>query len=253
MGARVPLPPAEARPHAPPGCRGGRVRAGGAGVAGKRARAQGAGAVRLVYLDECEVHRHPRLTRVWRRRGTTLRVPAAGEDARFTAYGALDYTSGRLIWQTAAHKNSATFVAFLDRLAAAFPTDQVLAVLDNVGYHKSHAARRWWVAHGAPRPQPPALAARLRPAAAPHRARLAAPQGQAEQPPLVGRPPRAGARHRRPPRRPPGRVPPPRPGPPPGPQHLQIRLAPRAPPFPTPGPGVRGAGVRRRRSGARRR
>jgi transposase len=118
-------------------------------VAGKRARAQGAGAVRLVYLDECEVHRHPRLTRVWRRRGTTLRVPAAGEDARFTAYGALDYTSGRLIWQTAAHKNSATFVAFLDRLAAAFPTDQVLAVLDNVGYHKSHAARRWWVAHHA--------------------------------------------------------------------------------------------------------
>jgi transposase len=102
-----------------------------------------------VYLDECEVHRHPRLTRVWRRRGTTLRVPAAGEDARFTVYGALDYASGRLIWQTAPRKDGATFVAFLDHLAAALPTGQVLVVLDNVGYHKSHAARRWWVAHHA--------------------------------------------------------------------------------------------------------
>jgi transposase len=74
-------------------------------------------------------------------------VPTAGEDARFTVYGALDYASGRVTWQTAAHKNRATFVAFLDRLAAAFPTGQVLVVLDNVGSHKSHAARRWWVAH----------------------------------------------------------------------------------------------------------
>ena len=120
-------------------------------MAGKWARAGGGGpgAFRLVYLDECEVHRHPRLTRVWRRRGTALRVPAAGEDARFTVYGALDYASGRLIWQTAPRKDGAAFVAFLDHLAAAFPTGPVLVVLDNVGYHKGHAARRWWVAHHA--------------------------------------------------------------------------------------------------------
>ena len=74
-------------------------------------------------------------------------MPAAGEDARFTVYGALDYASGRVIWQTAPHKNAATFVAFLDHLAAAMPTGQILVVLDNVGYHKGHAARRWWVAH----------------------------------------------------------------------------------------------------------
>jgi transposase len=101
----------------------------------------------LIYLDECEVHRHPHLSRLWRRRGSTLRVPAAGEDARFTVYGALDYASGRVIWQTAPHKNAATFVAFLDHLAAALPTGQILIVLDNVGYHKGHMARRWWVVH----------------------------------------------------------------------------------------------------------
>jgi transposase len=120
-------------------------------VAGKRARAgaSASGAVRLVYLDQCEVHRHPRLTRLWRRRGTKLRVPAAGEDARFTVYGALDYASGRLLWQIAPRKCGGSFVAFLDHLAAALPTGQILVVLDNVGYHKRLAARRGWVAHHA--------------------------------------------------------------------------------------------------------
>jgi transposase len=98
-------------------------------------------------VDECEVHRHPRLTRVWQRKGHPLRVPAAGEDAKFVVFGGLDYASGQVIWQTAPAKDGATFVTFLDHLAAALPTGHVLIVLDNVGYHKAHLARRWWVAH----------------------------------------------------------------------------------------------------------
>lgn len=78
-----------------------------------------------------------------------MRVPAAGEDARFTVYGALDYASGTVLWQTAPGKDAATFVAFLDHLAATLPTGQLLVVLDNVGYHKAHLARRWWAAHHA--------------------------------------------------------------------------------------------------------
>ncbi|HEV2126160.1 MAG TPA: IS630 family transposase [Chloroflexota bacterium] len=115
-------------------------------MAGKSARTE-PDDFHLVYLDECEVHRHPHLRRLWQRRGTVVGVPAAGEDARFIVYGALDYASGRVIWQTAPAKDSATFVAFLDQLAAALPTGRILVVLDNVGYHKSHVARRWWVAH----------------------------------------------------------------------------------------------------------
>jgi DDE superfamily endonuclease len=101
----------------------------------------------LVYLDECEVHRHPRLTRLWRRRGTTLRVPAAGEDRKFVVFGGLDYAGGRVIWRTEDTKHGAAFVRFLDHLAAAFPDGQVVVVLDNVGYHNSHPVRRWWLAH----------------------------------------------------------------------------------------------------------
>ncbi len=113
-------------------------------MAGKSACA---GELHLVYVDECEVHRHPRLAKVWRRRGGVLRVPAAGEDKKFVVYGGLDYATGRVVWYTDASKNGATFVRFLDQLAEAFPDGQVVVVLDNVGYHNSHEVRRWWVAH----------------------------------------------------------------------------------------------------------
>jgi hypothetical protein len=76
-----------------------------------------------------------------------VRVPAAGEDKKFAVFGGLDYASGRMIWQTSATKDGASFVRFPDHLAAALPDGPVVVVLDNVGYHKSHPVRRWWIAH----------------------------------------------------------------------------------------------------------
>ncbi len=61
--------------------------------------------------------------------------------------GALADVSGRVIGQTAPTKDAATFVVFLDQVAATWPTGPGLVVLDNVGYHQRQVARRWWVAH----------------------------------------------------------------------------------------------------------
>jgi hypothetical protein len=84
---------------------------------------------------------------MWQRRGQPVRIPAAGEDQKFAVFGGVEYGSGRIIWQTSATKDSASFIRFLDDLAAALPDGPVVVVLDNVGYHKSHLLRRWWVAH----------------------------------------------------------------------------------------------------------
>ncbi len=92
--------------------------------------------------------------------GCPLRVPAAGEDGKFAVFGALDYATGRLVCQTAEHKDGAAFVAFLDHLAAAFPDGPLVVVLDNVGYHKG--AARQGLVDGPVGPGPPAVAARLR-------------------------------------------------------------------------------------------
>jgi transposase len=74
-------------------------------------------------------------------------VPAAGEDRKFVVFGGLDYATGRLVWQSGPSKDGAAFIRFLDALAAAFPEGKIVLVLDNVGYHKSHEVRSWWVRH----------------------------------------------------------------------------------------------------------
>jgi putative transposase len=91
-------------------------------------------------------------------------VPAAGEDQKAVIFGAVEYATGQIVWQTSPRKGEAAFSAFLDRLAAALPpSEPVVVVLDNVGYHKSLALREVW-RHYATRLEPfflPAYAPQL--------------------------------------------------------------------------------------------
>jgi transposase len=73
-------------------------------------------------------------------------VAAAGADQRIAVYGALDYASGRLVWQTASHKDGTGFAAFLEQIAQTWPQEDLVLVLDNVSYHRSAAMRPWWTA-----------------------------------------------------------------------------------------------------------
>lgn len=74
-----------------------------------------------------------------------MKVPAAGEDQTFTVFGAVDYARGQVLWQTSARKEERAFTTFLDHLAERLPANEpVVIVLDNVGYHKSHALREVW-------------------------------------------------------------------------------------------------------------
>jgi transposase len=95
-------------------------------------------------VDECDLHTHPHLAKVWQRRGQPLRVPAAGTDQRIAVYGALDYASGQVLWRTAAHKDGVGFAAFLEQIAQTWPEQDLVLVLDNVSYHRSEAMRTWW-------------------------------------------------------------------------------------------------------------
>jgi transposase len=99
-------------------------------------------------VDECDLHTHPHLAKVWQRRGCPVGVPAAGEGERVAVYGALDYASGRVVWQTAASKNGAGFAAFLEQVAQAWPEQTLVLALDNASYHRSAAMRAWWAAQG---------------------------------------------------------------------------------------------------------
>ena len=77
-----------------------------------------------------------------------MSIPAAGKDQRRAVFGALDYGSGQVSWQLQPKKGGAAFAAFLAQLAATWPDEQLVLVLDNVSYHRSPAVRAWWAQQG---------------------------------------------------------------------------------------------------------
>jgi transposase len=91
----------------------------------------------LLYLDECEVHLHPTLTKVWTMRGVRPVVPAAGVNRRLCCYGALDYRSGRVHYMVHPKKNAQQFHEFLRQLLEANSERRVVLVVDNASYHRT--------------------------------------------------------------------------------------------------------------------
>jgi transposase len=93
----------------------------------------------LLFLDECEVHLHPTLTKVWTLRGIRPIVPAAGTNQRLCIYGAFNYRSGQSHYIVHPKKNALQFCDFLRQLLEANSERHVVLVIDNASYHRTKA------------------------------------------------------------------------------------------------------------------
>ena len=84
---------------------------------------------------------HPPLRRCWMRRGQRKTIPAPGTPAYRHVFGALNWKTTEVCHLITSHKNSDTFIAFLEHLLlTCYATDKLILVLDNAAYHKSRAA-----------------------------------------------------------------------------------------------------------------
>lgn len=110
----------------------------------QQAVARGRG--RLLYLDDADLHRLPVVRAMWMK-GPRVRVPTPGQNARHTFCGALEAASGQWQWADHPHKRAVHFVAFLDQLAAAYPSDPLYLVLDNAPIHTAKVVHAWLRAH----------------------------------------------------------------------------------------------------------
>jgi len=88
-----------------------------------------------LFLDECEVHLHPTLTKVWTFKGVRPCVPAAGTNERRCIYGALNYATGQSHYMVHPRKNAVQFADFLRQLLEANRGRRLVLVLDNARYH----------------------------------------------------------------------------------------------------------------------
>jgi transposase len=112
----------------------------------RAAAAVAAGAGHLLYLDECDLQLLPVVRAMWMK-GPRARVPTPGQNARRAFFGALDAASGAFHWADHERKLAVHFVAFLERLAALYPTGRLFLVLDGAPAHTAKAARAWLAAH----------------------------------------------------------------------------------------------------------
>lgn len=106
-----------------------------------------ASAATVLYLDECDLQLLPVVRAMWMK-GPRVRIPTPGQNVKRAFFGALDACSGTLHYAVQPKKLAVHFVAFLDQLAQAYPTGDVVLVLDNVITHDAKVVRHW-LAHPA--------------------------------------------------------------------------------------------------------
>jgi len=100
----------------------------------------------LVYVDESDLHLLPVVRAMWMK-GPRVRVPTPGKNQKHAFFGALDAVTGRWFWTDHARKLAVHFVAFLDQIAAAYPTGRLYIALDGAPAHTAKVVQRWAEAH----------------------------------------------------------------------------------------------------------
>jgi transposase len=113
-------------------------------TAGKLARIATAlaTAATVLYLDECELQLLPVVRAMWMK-GPRVRIPTPGQNAKRAVFGALNAHTGALHPLLRERKRAVDFVAFLELLAQAYPSGEIVLILDNVRTHDAKRVRAW--------------------------------------------------------------------------------------------------------------
>ncbi len=100
----------------------------------------------LLYLDESDVHLLPLIRARWMK-GRRVRITTPGTNRRRAFFGALDTVSGRWVCADHERKLAVHFVAFLQQVAATYPSGPLDLALDNAPTHTAKVVERWLAAH----------------------------------------------------------------------------------------------------------
>jgi len=98
--------------------------------------------------DETHINLLPWVRSTWIVKGTRQRVMTPGSNQRRSIFGAVDLASGRWWYLVCRKAVSATFIAFLEQIIAAYPdASKIAMVCDNVIIHHSKAVQAWLATH----------------------------------------------------------------------------------------------------------
>lgn len=94
-------------------------------------------------MDEAAIALDPVLRKCWTRRGQQRQVPLPTLRPRsHHIFGGFNWRDGTIAWTLAKRRNSDSFIHWLEHLMEhCYPTQQVVLIMDNAGFHHSAAAR----------------------------------------------------------------------------------------------------------------
>lgn len=103
----------------------------------------------VLCLDECDIHLLPVLRCMWmlRGRGGQVEVPTPGINRKRSLFGALEWDTGRWVYEVTERRRSEEFLAFMEKLMLSYPGRPLLLVLDNAAIHKSKQTMEWLRQH----------------------------------------------------------------------------------------------------------
>lgn len=103
----------------------------------------------VLCLDECDIHLLPVLRSMWmlRGRGRQAEVPTPGVNRKRSLFGALEWDTGRWLYEVTERRRSEEFISFIEKLMLSYPGRPLLLVGDNATIHKSKAVVEWLAQH----------------------------------------------------------------------------------------------------------
>jgi transposase len=97
----------------------------------------------VLYADEVDIHLNPKVGLDWMNHGAQRELLTPGQNEKHYLAGALDATTGDLVWADGTRKTSGLFCTFLDRLVELYPHARCIHVIvDNYGIHSSRQVER---------------------------------------------------------------------------------------------------------------
>lgn len=97
--------------------------------------------------DACDLHLLPVLRAMWMRRGQQRRIPTPGSNRKRSICGALDWQRGDWTYLVTQHQRAVEFIAFLEQLLLAYPSQPILLIVDNASIHTAKVVRAWLLGH----------------------------------------------------------------------------------------------------------
>ena len=101
----------------------------------------------ILYADESRVQLLPLLRAMWHWVGQQIRVPTPGNNEWRALFGALNIRTGQWTHLVRQRMHKEDFIAFLDHLLVAYPTEVIVLIVDNYSSHTAGVVKQWLTEH----------------------------------------------------------------------------------------------------------